>query len=63
MSSNSDQQYWYNTKTHQVEHGPQSSWENRMGPYETRAAAESALDRAKARNQEWEDDDKGWKAQ
>ena len=31
--------YWFNTKSGQVEKGPQSSWENRMGPYDTEAEA------------------------
>jgi hypothetical protein len=36
-------QYWFNTKTGQVEVGPQSSARYRIGPFETRAEAEDAL--------------------
>ena len=52
-----DEKYWYNTKTQQVEKGRQSSWENRMGPYDSRGEAEAALARAKARNEAWDAQD------
>lgn len=53
-------QYWYNTKTHQVEKGPQSNWVNRMGPYATEAEARAALETAQARNEAWEREDEKW---
>jgi hypothetical protein len=40
-----DEQWWYNTRTHQVEHGAQSPWSDRAGPYKTRAEAEGAPQR------------------
>lgn len=54
------EQYWYNTKTSQVEKGPQSSWENRMGPYDTEAEAQAALDTAASRSASWDREDKKW---
>lgn len=55
------EQYWYNTKTGQVEKGRQSSWENRMGPYATEAEARAALDTAAARSAQWDRDDADWR--
>jgi len=51
--------WWFNLRTQQVEQGPGDPNSERMGPYETRAAAESALDRAQARSEAWDaqDDD------
>ncbi len=34
--------YWYNTRTGQVEEGPQSLSIDRLGPFETREEAERA---------------------
>ena len=56
-----DEKYWYNTKTQQVEKGRQSSWESRMGPYDTEAEARAALDTAAARSAQWDDEDADWK--
>jgi hypothetical protein len=53
----SETQYWYNTATHQVEEGHRSSWQNLMGPYPTREAAEQALAKAAARTQAWDEQD------
>lgn len=49
--------WWFNLRTQAVEHGPGDPNSERMGPYATRAEAESALDRAKARNEAWDADD------
>lgn len=40
--------YYFNTRTHQVEVGKQSSWNERMGPYDTYEEALGALERARA---------------
>ncbi|AHI23246.1 hypothetical protein [Corynebacterium vitaeruminis] len=45
-----DLKWFYNQATGQVEQGKVSSFENRMGPYDTREEAAHALDIAKARN-------------
>jgi hypothetical protein len=58
--SASTEKYWYNTKTKQVEKGPQSTWEHRMGPYDTEAEARAALDRAASRSAEWDAEDREW---
>lgn len=47
-------EYWYNTRTHQVEEGKRSQWADLMGPYATREEAEHALDRARRRTEAWE---------
>ncbi len=62
MSEESTQrQYWYNTRTGQVEEGHRSSWTNLMGPYPTREAAQHALELARSRNESWEDEDREWR--
>ncbi|WP_029088570.1 hypothetical protein [Brevibacterium album] len=53
-------QYWYNTKTGEVEHGPKSSWEFRMGPYATEAEARAALETARSRSADWDREDREW---
>lgn len=55
--SESGTEYWYNTATHEVEEGHRSSWANLMGPYRTRAEAETALAKAAARSQAWDEED------
>ncbi|WGW13457.1 SPOR domain-containing protein [Saxibacter everestensis] len=56
-----DEQYWYNTKTREVEKGHKSSWTHLMGPYATEAEAASALAKAEARNDAWQAEDDKWK--
>ena len=34
-----------------------TNWDNRMGPYATRAEAEAALAKARARNEAWDAED------
>lgn len=52
--------YWFNTRTGEVEEGPQSLALDRLGPFETREEAERAneivAERARAWNEEDEDD-------
>ncbi|GAA2105677.1 MULTISPECIES: hypothetical protein [Brevibacterium] len=59
-SQSNDVQYWYNTRTHEVEKGPQSSWQFRMGPYATEAEARAALERARERSADWDAEDRSW---
>ena len=47
---NEDLKYYYNLETRQVEQGKISSYDNRIGPYDTREEAEHALEIAKERN-------------
>ena len=50
MMHNEDLKYYYNLETRQVEQGKISSYDNRIGPYDTREEAEHALEIAKERN-------------
>ncbi|MFI5084373.1 MAG: SPOR domain-containing protein [Actinomycetales bacterium] len=52
-------QFWYNVNTHEVEEDAQSDWSQLIGPYNSRAEAEQALAKVKARNEAWDasDDD------
>lgn len=54
-------EYFYNVRTHMVEKGRLSSWEDLMGPYATREEAERALETAKKRNDAWADEDAQWR--
>jgi len=62
MSPESDQpvEYFFNTRTRMVEKGRQSSWEHLMGPYATPEEAAGALEIAKARSEQWDEDDERW---
>ena len=44
-------QYWYNVETHEVEKNAQSGWKSLIGPYASRAEAESALAKVRERNE------------
>ncbi|MDP4756327.1 MAG: methionine aminopeptidase [Aquiluna sp.] len=54
-------EFWFNTKTNQVEVGPQSLSLNRIGPFSSEAEAARALDviaeRARRINEESERED------
>lgn len=49
--------YYFNLRTREVEQGPQSIWADRLGPYDTYDEAVGALDRAKERNEAWDEQD------
>ena len=51
MMHREDLKYYYNLETRQVERGKVSSYDNRIGPYDTREEAEHALEIARERNQ------------
>jgi len=53
-------EYYFNARTKMVEKGHLSSWEDLMGPYDTREEAEQALETAKKRSQSWDDEDDNW---
>lgn len=48
----SREQWYYDITTGEVTRGKVHSWTGRMGPYESRAAAEHALDIARERNRQ-----------
>lgn len=50
------EEFYFNTKTRQVEVGKPSSWSHRMGPYPTREAAEGALATAQTRTETWDEE-------
>jgi hypothetical protein len=54
----SEDQYYFDTRTGEVTRGPQKAWSSRMGPYPTREAAAQALERARARSEAWDEEDR-----
>lgn len=54
-------EFWYNPGTGEVEEGMQSPWTDRMGPYATREAAQAALERARTRTEDWDEEDRRWR--
>ena len=50
--------WWFNTKTGQVEHGAQSPWTDRAGPYKTREEAEGAAARIAENSRRWAVEDR-----
>lgn len=63
MSNDGQEQveYFYNVRTHMVEKGRLSAWEDLMGPYASPEEAERALEIAKRRNDAWADEDAAWR--
>ena len=53
--------FFYNTRTGQVEElEKKSQIKDLLGPYQTRAEAERALETAHARTEAWDREDKEW---
>jgi len=50
-------EYWFNTKTNEVEEGKQSIAYYRIGPFATRAEAERAYEIIKERNEKLDEED------
>ena len=55
-----DEKFYFNPSTGEVTQGKVASWDNRMGPYDTREEAERALETAAQRNQVADDQDEVW---
>ncbi|MDO5662408.1 MAG: SPOR domain-containing protein [Brachybacterium sp.] len=53
-------EYYFNIVTHQVEEGRQSHGSDLMGPYASREEAARALENARERNVQWDDEDREW---
>ena len=53
----SEEQWYYDIATGQALQGKVTNWDNRRGPYATRAEAEAALAKARARNEAWDAED------
>jgi len=49
--------FWFNTRTGEVEEGPQSIAVYRIGPFETRSEAEHALEIVAERARRWQEED------
>ncbi|WP_182051064.1 hypothetical protein [Changpingibacter yushuensis] len=56
-------EFYYNTKTGEVEFGKQSSWLHRMGPYASYDDAEHAMELAAERNRESDAEDEEWEGE
>lgn len=54
-------EFWFNTVTGTVEEGRVSPWDQVMGPYPTREAAQHALDSAHQRSEAWDQADQDWR--
>jgi hypothetical protein len=53
-----DVKFWFNVETHEVERGEHSNFTKLIGPYDTRAEAEKALEKVKLNNKQWDEDQK-----
>jgi cell division septation protein DedD len=54
--NDSETEYWFNTKTNQVEVGKQSFAVYRIGPFKSRSEAEQALQIIARKSAEWKED-------
>ena len=52
-----DEQWWYNTRTGEVEQGPVSAWTDRAGPYATREEAQGAPARIRENSRRWAEEE------
>ncbi|MCB1274401.1 MAG: methionine aminopeptidase [Leucobacter sp.] len=50
-------EFWFNTRTHEVEVGPQSLSIDRIGPFETREQAEHGPEIVAERARRWAEED------
>jgi hypothetical protein len=57
MAQDVEHQYWYNMKTGEVEQGFQSPAPDRVGPFETRAEAERAMEILRANSAKWAEEE------
>jgi hypothetical protein len=57
MSEDVEHQFWYNMKSGEVEQGFLSPAVDRVGPFETRAEAEHALDILRANSAKWAEEE------
>ncbi|WP_440710909.1 SPOR domain-containing protein [Herbiconiux sp. YIM B11900] len=57
MSEDPSTQYWYNTKTGEVEKGYVTNSADRVGPFPTHEEAEHALEKLRANSAKWAEED------
>lgn len=55
-----DDKFYFNPTTGEVTQGKVASWDNRMGPYDTREEAAHALEIAAQRNKAADEADEEW---
>ncbi|MCG7279421.1 hypothetical protein MHJ95_10570 [Corynebacterium imitans] len=55
-----DEKFYFNPTTGEVTQGKVASWDNRMGPYDTREEAAHALEIAAQRNKAADEADEDW---
>ncbi|MCT2338002.1 hypothetical protein [Corynebacterium sp. p3-SID1056] len=55
-----DDKFYFNPTTGEVSQGKVASWDNRMGPYDTREEAAHALEIAAQRNKAADEADEAW---
>ncbi|OHF36103.1 hypothetical protein [Corynebacterium sp. HMSC074A01] len=55
-----DDKFYFNPTTGEVTQGKVASWDNRMGPYDTREEAAHALEIAAQRNKAADEADEAW---
>ncbi len=55
-----DDRFYFNPTTGEVTQGKVASWDNRMGPYDTREEAAHALEIAAQRNKAADEADEAW---
>jgi len=58
ISEQDKPEFWFNTKTQQVEVGKQALALYRIGPFATRMEAENAMQTLKARSKEWDEEER-----
>jgi hypothetical protein len=55
-------QFWYNTRTGQVETDENKGQsKDLLGPYPTQAEAAQALETARRRTEDWDEEDRRWR--
>ncbi|MFD4419898.1 SPOR domain-containing protein [Agromyces sp. NPDC058484] len=57
MAEDVEHMFWYNLKTGEVEQGFESPSVDRVGPFETHAEAERALEILRANSAKWAEED------
>jgi len=60
-----ESKYWYNMRTGEVEHGPESPAIDRVGPFDTAEEARNAPQLLQTRSKAWAEDEereRGWGA-
>ncbi|GGH35238.1 SPOR domain-containing protein [Microbacterium album] len=52
-----EEKYWFNMRTREVEHGPESPAPDRVGPFDSREEAARAPERLQDRAKAWAEDE------